>query len=228
VRGLGLASARARAERAERVHVVWRSSAGTARTLEAEFPGRVHRADLCRPEQAQALVEAVLARDGRLDHAVHAVGEFTSAPLEQTSCADLARMLASNVESAFAFFSAARAALREARGRAVFFGTSGLEGLRARRTTAAYAAAKSALLVLVRSWAVEEAPFGVTVNLISPGHVPHEDAHPDTLDPARLAKIPLGRPGDPKDVARAVAWLCSDEAGYTTGTDLLVSGGWML
>jgi 3-oxoacyl-[acyl-carrier protein] reductase len=110
----------------------------------------------------------------------------------------------------------------------VFFGTSGLAGLRARRSTAPYAAAKSALFVLVKSWALEEAPHGVTVNLVSPGHVPHEGAHPDTLDPERLAKIPLGRPGSPDDVARAVAFLCSDDARYTTGTELLVSGGWML
>jgi len=137
-------------------------------------------------------------------------------------------MLASNVESAFTLFGAVRAALRESGGRAVFFGTSGLPGFRARRTTAAYAAAKSALLVLVKSWALEEAPHGVTVNLVSPGHVPHEHAHPDTLDPELLASIPMGRPGVPEDVARAVAFLCSDEAAYTTGAELLVSGGWFL
>src|SRR5438876_445034 len=84
-----------------------------------------------------------------------------------------------------------------ARGHAVFFGTSGLAGFRARRATAAYAAAKSALFVLVKSWALEEAPHGVTVNLVSPGHVPHAGAHPDTLDEERLRAIPLGRPGTP-------------------------------
>ncbi|NOT29876.1 MAG: SDR family oxidoreductase, partial [Planctomycetes bacterium] len=154
--------------------------------------------------------------------------EYVSGPLESASLSDLRRMLASNVESAFVFFGAARPALRAARGRAVFFGTSGLPGFRARRTTAAYAAAKSALFVLVKAWALEEAPHGVTVNLVSPGHVPHEHAHPDTLDAELLGKIPLGRPGTPADVARAVAFLCSDEASYTTGTELLVSGGWML
>jgi 3-oxoacyl-[acyl-carrier protein] reductase len=227
-RGLGLAVARHLARRGERVHTTWRSDGEAARALRDEFGPRAHRADLLCATDADALVRAVLAADGRLDHAVHAVGEYVSAPLEALDPSELRRMLASNVESAFQFFAAVRPALRRARGRAVFFGTSGLSGFRARRSTAAYAAAKSALFVLVRGWAREEAPHGVTVNLVSPGHVPHPHAHADTLDEERLAAIPLGRAGTPEDVARAVAFLCSDEAAYTTGTELLVSGGWML
>ena len=134
----------------------------------------------------------------------------------------------SNVESAFLLMNAIRAPLRASRGDAVFFGCSGLEGHRARKITAAYAAAKSALRVLMRAWALEEAPHGLRVNMVSPGHVPHDDAHADTLDHERLEKIPLGRPGRPDDIARAVAFLCSEEAAHTTGTDLLVTGGWML
>ncbi len=227
-RGLGLGVARALAQRGDRVHVVWRSSASSAERLEREFPGRVHRADLEDSTEVGRLVQEVLRQDGRIDHVVHAVGEYVSGPLSEASSHDLRRMLASNTETAFVLFEHVRAALRESRGRAVFFGCSGLAGFRARKTTAVYAAAKSALFVLVRSWALEEAPHGVTVNLLSPGHVPHEDAHPDTLDPERLAAIPAGRPGRPEDIAGAVAWLCSPEAAYTTGIDLAVTGGWML
>jgi len=227
-RGLGRAVAEAALARGERVHVVRRGDPARYPDLEARFGARVHAADVTRAADVERLVAGVLAADGRLDVLVHAVGEYVSGPLETTGAADLRRMLASNVESALLVFDAARPALREARGRAVFFGCSGLEGFRARRETAAYAAAKSALLVLVRAWAVEEAPHGVTVNLVSPGHVPHEGAHPDTLDPERHARIPAGRPGAPEDVARAVGWLVSPEAAYTTGTDLLVTGGWML
>ena len=159
---------------------------------------------------------------------MHAVGAYVSGPLAETSAADLSRMLSSNAVSAQLLFDAARPALRNARGSAVFFGCSGLAGFRARRTTAAYAAAKSALLVLVRSWALEEAPHGLRVNMVSPGHVPHPDAHPDTLDEDLLAAVPLGRPGTPEDIARAVAFLASPDAAYTTGEELGVTGGWML
>ena len=228
VRGLGLASARRLAADGGRVHVVWRSSADRARALEGEFPGRVHRADLERPEQVAALVDGVVAQDGRIDCAVHAVGDYVSGPLEDLAAGDLRHMLESNVLSALTFAAALRPHLRASGGRLVFFGCAGLAGLRGRRETAAYSAAKSALVVLARSLAVEEAPYGVTVNVVSPGLAPHDGAHPDTLDPERLERIPAGRGADPDEVARAVAWLCSAEAGYTTGTDLLVTGGWML
>jgi len=227
-RGLGLATARHLRERGDRTHVVWRSEGERAAALRDEFGPRAHRGDLTIEGDARRVVAEVLEAEGRLDHVVHAVGEYVSGPLAEASPGDLRRMLASNVESAFLLFEAVRPALRATRGQAVFFGCSGLAGMRARRETAVYGAAKTALFVLVRSWALEEAAHGVRVNLVSPGHVPHPDAHADTLEPARLERIPLGRPGEPADVARAVAFLCSAEAAYTTGTELLVTGGWML
>ena len=227
-RGIGLEVARNLRARGERVHVVWRTDNERARGLISEFGERAHGADLTAPADAARLAREILAADGRIDHLVHAVGEYVSGPLERASAEDLRRMLTSNVESAFHVLGAVRASLRAARGRAVFLGTSGLAGFRARRRTAVYAAAKSALLVLVKSWALEEAAHGVTVNMVSPGHVPHDAAHADTLDEDQLDKIPLGRPGTPEDIARAVACMCSPAAAYTTGTDLQVGGGWML
>jgi NAD(P)-dependent dehydrogenase (short-subunit alcohol dehydrogenase family) len=227
-RGLGLAVARAMRTRGDRVHVVYRSSRAEPPDLEREFAGRLHRADLTVEAEAARLVRAVVEQDRRLDCVVHAVGEYVSGPLEQASAADLARMLRSNVESAFHLMNAARPELRSARGQALFFGCAGLEGLRARRETAVYAASKSALLVLVRAWALEEALFGVRVNMLSPGLVPHAHAAGDTLDPDRQARIPLGRAGKPEDIASAALFLCSDAASHVTGVDLEVAGGWML
>ena len=136
-------------------------------------------------------------------------------------------MWESNAESSFLLFGAVRPELRATRGHAVFFGASGLNGIRGRRETAAYAAAKTGLLVLVRGWAIEEAAHGVTVNMVSPGLIPHDAAHPDTHDADRQGRAPMG-PGRPVDIANSVAFLCSDAAAQTTGTDLLVTGGWML
>ena len=227
-RGIGLGVARALADEGARVHVVWRSDDTRARELCREFGPAAHRADLEHEEDARSLIEEVVHMDGALHGLVHAVGPYGSGSLEETSPDQLRGLLRGNVESAFLLFGAARSALRAARGNAIFFGTSGLEGMRARRTTAAYTAAKSALRVLVRSWALEEAPHGLRVNMVSPGHVPHPDAHPDTRDPSLLAAIPLGRPGTPEDLAEAVRWLLSDGAATITGVDLPVTGGWLL
>jgi len=226
VRGLGLAVARRLARRGDRVHVVYRGSRDLAREAENEFCGRVHRADLERPDEAERLVAAALAADGRLDHVVHAVGEYAAGALEGLAPEEWTRMFTSNVDSAFFVARAARAALRASRGDLLFFGCAGLAGLRGRRRVAAYAAAKSALVVLARSLALEEAPHGVRVNVLSPGVVPHAHAALDTLDPERHARIPFGRPGRPEEVAEAAAWLCSPAASYTTGADLSVAGGW--
>ena len=228
VRGLGLSVARALASRGERVHIGWRSSVARALELEGEFPGRLHRADLCAPGAADELVARVVEREGRLDHVVHTVGEFESGALAELEGGRLRELLASNVESSLAVLGAARAALRASRGCAVFFGSAGASSGRAFRETAGYAAAKSALAVLVRSAAVEEAPHGVTLNMVSPGIVPHDAAHADTLDARRQERIPAGRAGRPEDVANAVLWLCSAEAAHVTGTELTVAGGFGL
>lgn len=227
VRGLGLAAARLFAERGDRVHLVYRGSLELAREREREHPGRVHRADLTEEGTANRVVEDVLQRDGRLDHVVHAVGDYASGSVEATPREVWRELFRSNVESAILVAHAARRALRESAGDLVFFGCAGLAGLRGRRTAAAYAAAKSALLVLVRSLALEEAPYGVRVNMVSPGIVPHEHAHRETRDPRRAASIPFGRVGTPEEVAQAVLWLASPAASYVTGVDLPVAGGWM-
>jgi NAD(P)-dependent dehydrogenase (short-subunit alcohol dehydrogenase family) len=229
VRGLGLAVVRRLGADGWKVHATWRSSAELAAALGRELgAGRVHRCDLTDPAGTRELLEGLRRQEGRLDALVHAVGDYHSGALADLDPLELRRLFESNVDTAFHAAAAARADLRASRGALVFFGCAGLEGLRARRRCAAYTAAKSALVVLARSLAVEEAPHGVRVNVVSPGHVPHEHAHPDSTDPSLAARIPAGRVGAPPEVAAAVAWLLSDQAAYVTGADLPVAGGYML
>jgi NAD(P)-dependent dehydrogenase (short-subunit alcohol dehydrogenase family) len=228
VRGLGLAVARRLAAAGDRVHIVYRSSVDLAREREAEFPGRVHCADLTDEAATNSLVRDLVEREGGLDVVVHAVGDYHAGALTETSLADWRRMFASNLESTIIVADASRAHLRVSRGVLLAFGVSGLDGMRARTRTAAYAAAKSALLVYLRSLAREEARFGVRANLISPGIVPHAHAADDASDPSLLASIPMGRAGTPEEVAEAAHFLCSPAASYITGVDLSVAGGWSL
>ncbi|QDU67601.1 SDR family NAD(P)-dependent oxidoreductase [Engelhardtia mirabilis] len=227
-RGLGLAVARELAAGGDRVHLVWRTSSDRASQLEPEFAGRLHRADLLESAAAHAVVGQVLEAEGRLDRVVHAVGDFESGRLDQLEPETLRRLFESNVMSAWNLVAAGRQAIRASGGAWLFFGCAGLGGGRARTQAAGYAATKSALALLVRSMAKEEAPHGVRVNMLSPGIVPHDGAHADTLNPARQAAIPMGRTGRPEEIARAAAWLLSEDSGYATGQDLEVAGGWLL
>lgn len=225
---MGLAAARAMARRGDRVHLTWRGSAERAAALQAEFEGRVHALDLEDADATSALVARIVALEGRLDWVVDSVGAYGSGPLAELAASELASLWRSNVLTAMHLAAAVRGPLRASGGALVVFGCAGLDGLRARRDCAAYAAAKSSLLVLVRSMAVEEAPFGVRINMVSPGLVPHDGAHPETLDPALHARIPSGCAGTLEEIAAAVLFLTSDASAHSTGNDLTVAGGWML
>jgi NAD(P)-dependent dehydrogenase (short-subunit alcohol dehydrogenase family) len=223
-RGIGLETAIDLSRRGWRTHVVWRNS--NREELEQRFPGRVHRGDITSEDDCRRIVAAVLEVDGRLDGVVHAVGEYMAGPLEGLGAEDLRHMLESNTLSAFTLIRSVRAQLRTYRGACIFFGAAGVEGLRARGDAAAYIMAKTALLSLVRSVAKEEAPFGVRINMLSPGLVPHEHSSEDTK--ALAGSVPAGRPGRGADLAHAAVWLLSSEAEHVTGQNMDVAGGWML
>jgi 3-oxoacyl-[acyl-carrier protein] reductase len=91
----------------------------------------------------------------------------------------------------------------------------------------AYVTAKSAQIGLMRSWARELAPSGITVNTVAPGFIPVE-RHADVPGGVRdtyLASVPAGRMGTPEDIAHAVSFLASDQAGFITGQRIVVDGG---
>ena len=92
-----------------------------------------------------------------------------------------------------------------------------------RPNLAVYASAKAALGMLTRSLALELGPFNVRVNAVAPGVI----ATPRNEEDAKQlnSEVPLGRPGKPEEVAALVAWLCSDEAAYVTGSSYVIDGG---
>lgn len=227
-RGIGAACVDEFLDQGALVHGTWRSAGANADRLRARLGPRAHRCDLSNPLDAAAAVRAVLELDGRLDALAVAAGDYLGGALESHAPAQIEAQLRAQVVGPARAIEAARAPLRAARGSAVLFGVAGLDGLRGRRNSAAYCAAKSALLVLVRSWALEEAVHGVRVNMVSPGVVPHEHADPETNDPLLQAKVPLAGATTPHDLARAVRWLCSAEARHVTGADLPVAGGFAL
>jgi 3-oxoacyl-[acyl-carrier protein] reductase len=110
-------------------------------------------------------------------------------------------------------------------GRVIHVGSDIID--RALPGSSAYASAKAAQLGLARVWARELAPLGITVNTVAPGWVPVErhDAGREEDRLEYLGRVPLGRMGEPADVAGAVSYLASDDAAFVTGARLVVNGG---
>ncbi len=187
--------------------------------------------DLAEPGTAGALVEAAVARFGRLDVLVSNAG-FA----DRTAIAALtdSAMMQSIETIQGAFLRLARAtiphlkAARDSRVIAVssFVAHVFRPGV---ATFPASAAAKAGLEALVKALAIELAPAGVTVNAVIPGFIRKDPGAHAAVDPARLAQqlaaIPLGRIGLPEEIAAAVAFLASPAAGYITGAMLRVDGG---
>ena len=191
--------------------------------LGAEF---VHGGDLRDEQVAGETVKRVLEKSGRLDGLVLGVGTYLRAALEETTAQQIEDLLQTNLMAAVRLVDAGRDALRESQGAVLMFGTAGLGTRPARRSAAAFAMAKAALLSYMQSLALQEAGHGVRVNMVSPGVVPHEGASPDTRDPEMWRSIPLGRPGRVDEVAEAGVWLLGAE--HVTGQNLEVAGGFLL
>jgi 3-oxoacyl-[acyl-carrier protein] reductase len=157
---------------------------------------------------------------------VNNVGEFGLSPIAAMSYVEWRKILGSNLDSAFLMSSLALPGMRQrGYGRIINIGLGPVHLVRAAPNIAAYAVAKTGVVVLTLSLAAEEAPYGITVNCVSPGlidngHLPPEQAQ------WMHKRVPMGRLGRAEEVARAVAFLVSDEASYVSGANLTVSGGW--
>ena len=210
--------------------------AGTLEMLEAAgasasgWPG-----DMTNERDVQRVVDAVAEARGRLDILVNNVGLFTFGELATldtdawNACIDI------NVKSAFLCSRAAVPYLQQRGG--VIVNMSSGAGKIGGTGAGAYSASKWAVIGLTKSLAAELAPT-VRVNAVCPGIIATKmdetyvasaaaarGVTPHRFDRERLRGIPMGRNGTPQDVASAVAFLCSDEASYTTGEALNVSGG---
>jgi 3-oxoacyl-[acyl-carrier protein] reductase len=182
----------------------------------------VARADLREPGAAKELVAA--AGDGGVDILVNNAGLTRDGLVLRMRDEDFTDVLEVNLVAAFRCTrEALRGMLRRRWGRVISI--SSVVGLVGNPGQANYA--KAGLLGLTRSVAREVAGRGITVNAVAPGYIPSKltDAMSDEAKQATLGQIPAGRLGTPEEVAAAVCFLASEEAGYITGQVLAVDGG---
>lgn len=223
--GIGRACSAAFAALGDRVVGTYARHPAALSELEALSNFEARELDMHRPDQVASLANEL--GDEGLDALVLTPGSILRGRADELDAADLGDVWRDNVEGPWRVWSALRPALRVRKGCVVGFTCVDLEGLKAKRHIAAYAAAKSAWMVLLRSAAQEEAAHGVRLNAIAPGWIAHPGAEAETRE-FRSERIPLGRLGTPEDVAQAALWLCSPSAAYVTGAQLEVAGGFGL
>lgn len=227
-RGIGRAICLAFGGEGAEVAFVYRDREDLARSLMEEMGGGMAiRADLSRPQAAGEAVERAAQALGGLDILVNNAGL-----LKKCDLADMGEDIyfeTLNVSLTSAFF-ASQSALRYMGAGGVILNITSQAAFTGSAGGSAYAAAKAGLLGLTYSLAKELGPRGIRVNCLAPGRVETDMIAYGT--PQRRAQwledIPLGRFGQPEDIARAALFLCSQQAAYITGACLNVNGGMLM
>ena len=187
-------------------------------------------ADVSHPEHCEAMAAAAIDRYGSLDVLCANAGIFPSAKLTEMKPADFDHVIATNLRSAFLCVSAVLPAMSKAgKGRIVL--TSSITGpVTGYSGWSHYAASKAGQLGFMRTAAIELAPKNITVNAVLPGNIRTEglDGMGQDYIASMEASIPLRRLGTVEDVANAVLFLASEEAGFITGQTIIVDGGQIL
>jgi 3-oxoacyl-[acyl-carrier protein] reductase len=184
------------------------------------------RLDVRDPDEVAAAVALCRDRFGGLDILVNNAGITRDATLRRMTLDDFAAVLDVHLKGAFLVTQAAAAVMREQRAGAIV-NISSISGKVGMVGQANYSAAKAGLIGFTKAVAKELAPHGIRVNAVQPGLI--RTAMTEALRPdiwaQKLAEIPMGRAGEPADVANAVLFLASDLAAYVTGAVLEVTGG---
>ena len=226
-KGIGLAIAKELCQRGYEVYGSYVSRYSEEEIGALEEDGfHLLKADVSVPEEAQLLVDKVLAEHGSLDVLVNNAGITKDNLLLRMTAEDFSRVLDVNLTGAFNTVKAATKPMMKQRAGRIVNITS-VVGLTGNAGQANYAASKAGLIGFSKSVAKELASRNVTVNCVAPGFIRTDmtDVLKDEIKESIRKDIPLGRFGEPSEIAKVVAFLVSDDAAYITGQVVNVSGG---
>jgi NAD(P)-dependent dehydrogenase (short-subunit alcohol dehydrogenase family) len=229
-KGLGKAMALALAEEGATVLLVSRDRGKLESVAEeAGSSARVFVADVSREEEVERLRKEVAAAHPRLDILINNAGINIRRNLVDFTLEEWESVLRTNVTAVFLMCRAFVPMMKGAGYGRILNMTSIMSHVSMPQRTA-YSTSKSGLLGLTKALALELAPDGITVNGISPGPFATEMNLPITQNPELnqqfVSRIPVGRWGQLNEIGKLAVYLCSEEAGFITGTDILIDGGW--
>jgi NAD(P)-dependent dehydrogenase (short-subunit alcohol dehydrogenase family) len=203
----------------------------TVRLIQAaDGQARFIAADVARAEEVEQLVGTVVEEFGRLDYAHNNAGIVRGGLTHEMSEEDWVRILDVNLTGVWRCMKHEITQMLRQGGGAIV-NTASVLGLVGNLERSAYAASKHGVVGLTRVAALEYAQRGIRVNAVCPGVIHTGMTAARLEDPAQRARMladePIGRYGEPAEVAAVVVWLCSDAASFVTGTAMPVDGGWV-
>ncbi|MEO1286316.1 MAG: 3-oxoacyl-[acyl-carrier-protein] reductase [Chloroflexota bacterium] len=233
-RGIGRAIALEFGGRGATVIVNYNSSEGPAQEVlslikDAGGDGMIYQADVSDDEQVTTMMKTITSEYGKIDVLVNNAGTTRDNVIMMLKPDDFDTVINTNLRSAWLCSKAAsRAMMRKRTGRII--NITSVVGISGNGGQTNYSASKAGMIGLTKSLAKEVASRGITVNAVAPGFIGTDmtsDLSEDVKETA-LSHIPLGRMGDPEDIAKAVAFLSSEDANYITGQVLVVDGGMVM
>jgi NAD(P)-dependent dehydrogenase (short-subunit alcohol dehydrogenase family) len=186
--------------------------------------------DVAREDSWNALVTSCMESHGKVDVLVNNAGLIYFVPMEEMPNELFDRIMSVNVRGTYLGCKLVLPGMR-ATGAGSIVNVSSIAGLIAVNVgSAAYSASKGAVRALTKAVAIDYVQYGIRVNAVLPGSTDTPTTHPFLESPElrhlALGRTPMGRPAQPVEIARAVAFLASDDASFMTGSELVVDGGW--
>ena len=223
-RGLGREISLALAERGAKIAIHYFEHKRPAEKLKKEIGNNaeIYRANLLNQEEISEFISKIEDEMGKIDILINNFGPFIYKKWEKITPEEWDYIIKGNLYSAFLCSKAVIPGMRKRKwGRIINIGYNRVEHLTAFPNITPYAIAKTGLLIITRTMAQTEAPYKITVNMVSPGLMEKG------IKPKEF-KIPMGRHCTFEDIIEAITFLISDKADYITGTNIIVGGGWKI